>query len=442
MTKDSTRGVARSLAALALALGLVFLLLNRLGYEVSNRALEPADGAGAVTEPVRRTIIPDPRVAVLMDQITASTLLAYERALTGAEAVLVGGEPYTIPTRHSYSGAPISRATRYVHAHFQSLGLDVHFQPYAYGGYDLRNVVAERRGSRRPEEIYLITAHLDNMPWGPIAPGADDNASGSAAVLVASDLLNHIDFDCTLRFVLFTGEEQFLRGSGAYAAAITAEGDDARGVLNLDMIGYNSDADPIVDLHAQSAVPGSTEIAETFSQVVATYGLDLTPEIVLDHYLGNYSDNKSFWDQGFPAILAIEDHNDETPYYHTTNDTIDTLDWDYFVEFVRAGVGTFAHMGCLSTGLLTGTVTALDTGVSLPALVTAGAQNGVYTTTVNAQGYYTLTLPAYTFTAQASLPHFSPAVIEDVVILAGQTAVGHFVLEPWPFGIFSPTVLK
>jgi hypothetical protein len=261
-------------------------------------------------------------------------------------------------------------------------------------------------------------------------------------VLVAADLLNHIDFDCTLRFVLFTGEEQFLRGSAAYAAAITAEGDDVRGVLNLDMIGYNSDADPIVDLHAQSAVPGSTEIAETFSQVVAIYGLDLTPEIVLDHYRGNYSDNKSFWDQGFPAILAIEDHNDETPYYHTTNDRIDTLDLDYFVEFVRAGVGTFAHMGCLSTGRLTGTVTALDTGVSLPALVTASAQNGVYTTTANAQGYYTLTLPAYTFTAQASSPHFSPAVIEDVVVLAGQTTVEHFVLEPWPFGLFIPTVLK
>jgi hypothetical protein len=439
---DSASRVGRLLTVLALTLASFLLLALCFGYEARNQALEPTDEGGAVAGPLQTALIPDPRVAVMMEQITASTLLAYERALTGEDAVIVGGELYTITTRHSYSGEPISRATRYAFEHFERLGLDVGFHSYTYSGHSLRNVVAERQGLRRPDEVYLITAHLDDMPPGPIAPGADDNASGSTAVLAAADLLRAIDFDCTLRFVLFTGEEQHLLGSAAYAADIAAAGDDVRGVLNLDMIGYNSDALPIVDLHARSAVFGSLDIAQTFSQVVGAYDLDLIPDILLNNYLGDYSDNKSFWDRGYPAILAIEDSDDFTPHYHTIGDSLDTLDLDYYVEFVRAGIATFAHMGCLSTGLLTGTVTSLNTGAPLPATVIASALDGAYGTIASADGQYTLTLPIFTFTVQANMPRYMPSAVTGVAILTEQSTVQHFALEPWPYEVFIPMVLK
>jgi hypothetical protein len=427
-----------------MGLGLFVLWSSLLEDAVPGQAWAVVEGDVPAVAPAGTALVADPRIAALMAQVTTGTLVPYERALTGEAAVIVGGQPYTLTTRHSYSGEPISQATRYAYEHFQSLGLDVTFHEYPYFKDHWRNVVAERRGLRRSHEIYLITAHLDDLPLGPVAPGADDNASGSTAVLVAADLLSQIDFDCTLRFVLFTGEEQGSWGSAAYAADIAAAGDDVRGVLNMDMIGYNSDAAPIVDLHARSAIPASLAIAETFSQVVATYGLDLIPDIRVDDWVGDYSDNRSFWTQGYPAILAIEDNDDFTPHYHTVDDRLDTLDLDYFTGFVRAGVGALAHMGCLaSTGLLTGTVTDLM-GSPLSATVIAATPAHVYTTTTGADGYYSLTLPVYTFTAraQANPTGYLPVVVTNVVILTNTTTVQHFALKPLPYRLFIPTLLK
>jgi hypothetical protein len=435
----------RLLLTLVIGLGLFVLLSSLLGRVAANRVAGLADEVLVPAVPVGTVLTLDPRIASLMDGITTGTVVAYERALTGVEAVSVGGKPYTITTRNSFSGEPISQATRYVYERFQDLGLDVIFHEYVYSGNHWRNVVAERRGLRRPDEVYLITAHLDDLPVGSVAPGADDNASGSTAVLVAADLLGQIDLDCTVRFVLFTGEEQGLRGSTAYAAAVAAAGDDVRGVLNLDMIGYDSNAEPIIDLHARSAIPGSVEIAETFSQVVAAYGLELTPDIVLDVALGGRSDNRSFWDYGYAAILAIEDDNDFNPFYHSVVDTLNNLNLDYFTEFVRAGVGTFAHMGCpASTGFLTGTVTDVSTGMPVSATVTALAPARVYTTTTAAGGYFSFTLPVYTFTVgvRANRAGYLPAVVTDVAIFTNATTVRHFALQALLYQLFLPEVLK
>ncbi len=263
-------------------------------------------------------------------------------------------------------------------------------------------------------------------------------------MLIAAELLRRVDFDCTLRFVLFTGEEQGLIGSGAYAAAISGAGDDVRGVLNLDMIGYNSEDEPApaLDLHVYSDVSGSLGIAETFSQVVATYELDLQPEILVDNNLGRFSDNRSFWDHGYPAILAIEDADDFSRYWHTVTDTVETLNPDYFTEFVRASVGTFAHLGCRSMGSLAGTVAASDTGAPVPAAVTAFVYKSVYEASAGIDGQYALDLPPYTYTVSASRPGYFPATITDVVVLMDSTVVQHFLLEPWPIQMYVPLLIK
>jgi hypothetical protein len=458
---EKLRSTRRLVIALLLGLGLFLVLSILLGRATPNWAQEGPEPTVAPVDPIRAALeivhgfvqeavppevvrpgpqlratalTPDPRVALLMTQITTGTVVAYERGLTGAEAVIVSGEPYTIVTRYSYSGEPISQATRYVYEHFQDLDLDVSFHEYNWYGNHWRNVVAEQRGWYQPHEIYLITAHLDDMPPGSIAPGADDNASGSTAVLVAADLLSGLDCGYTLRYVLFTGEEQGLRGSAAYAADIDAAGENVRAVLNLDMIAYDSDIYPVVELHYRSTVPGSEDIAEIFSQVVHAYKLDLTPEILRDNWLGGYSDNRSFWEVGYPAILTIEDYEDFTPHYHTIDDRLATLNLDYFTALVRAGVGTFAHMGCfVDSGALTGTVTALDTGLPLSATVTASVIDHIYTATTDLHGSYSLTLPVdvYTVQAEADLLGYLPAVVTDVAILSNTTTVQHFALTPW-----------
>ena len=292
-----------------------------------------------------QTIAFDSTVAAIISEISTPTL-AYELAgLTGERPVTVAGSLYTITTRYSYETEAISMATRYAYEQFAGYGLDVAYHDYVWNGQPLRNVVAEKPGLVDPEEIYLITAHVDDLPSGPLAPGADDNGSGSVAVLMAARLLAPYDLAHTVRFVLFTGEEQMLLGSMAYAADCAARGENIQGVVNLDMIAFNSDDEPVIDLYGRTSVDGSLELTRLFSDVVGVYGLNLFPERFTDRWPITASDQWSFLEQGYPAFLASEDVGDRTPYYHQTGDRLATLDLDYYADFTRAAIATVAHLG-------------------------------------------------------------------------------------------------
>jgi leucyl aminopeptidase len=101
------------------------------------------------------------------------------------------------------------------------------------------------------DEIVLMTAHLDSTSTSPstLAPGAEDNASGVAALMEAARLFRFYKFDRTIKIIFFTGEEQGLLGSVAYVADHPAEMDNIVGVVNLDMFGYDSDNDHCFELH-------------------------------------------------------------------------------------------------------------------------------------------------------------------------------------------------
>jgi hypothetical protein len=251
---------------------------------------------------------------------------------------------YTIRTRHTDSGEPIRKATEYVTQHLTNLGLEV--EVHNWESPDHPNVIGQITGQNNPENIYMITAHLDNQPSGPIAPGADDNASGSVATLIAADILSQHQWGCTLRFALWTGEEQGYEGSQYYADRARERDENIIGVLNLDMIGHDGGGPPNARLYAKSSIPASIDIANLFVDVTQVYNIDLEPSVRVDGSTGEMSDNQSFWKEGYAAILAIE--GDLTPHYHKTTDTLTNLTMDYYTEFVKASVGTFAHMtGCL-----------------------------------------------------------------------------------------------
>lgn len=310
--------------------------------------------APAVATPVS----PDPMIQGMIDQVASTTVATYDRQLSGDLPAFVGGSPYTIATRNTYSITPIQKATQFVGEHLAELGYSVEYHVWGSSGTPSTypNVIGELPGQTAADDIFIIGAHVDDMPSGNIAPGADDNASGSAAVMVAADILSQYYWGCTLRFALWTGEEQGLLGSQAYATRSFNAGENIRGYLNLDMVGYNGTgllAPRELSLYWKSTVPASQQIADMFISVNSVYGLGLIPfkydAAISQYYIGNYSDNKSFWDRLYPAILTIEDvYGDETPHYHSVNDTYSTLDLDYFTRMVKASVGTFAHMtGCL-----------------------------------------------------------------------------------------------
>lgn len=298
-------------------------------------------------------ISPDTSVETMLGAVSTDTIYNYTAMLSGVRPVTVGGMPYTITTRRTYSGTPIKNAGQFVGAHMQALGLSVEYHVWGSSGTPSTypNVIGQLTGSINPGDIYIIGAHLDDMPSSGTAPGADDNASGSVGTLIAADILSQYQWGCTLRFAFWTGEEQGLLGSKAYATRARSQGQNIKGYLNMDMIGYNSGVPNEINLFARSTVPGSVNMMGLYANVVNAYELNLIPVTYTDKSIGNYSDNKSFWDKGYTSIVVSEDYyGDTSPYYHESGDRLSTLDMAYYTDLVKASLATFVHFtGCMLT---------------------------------------------------------------------------------------------
>ncbi len=378
-----------------------------------------------------------PLIQRMANQITSSTLFNYVGALSGEQSTVIDGAPYTLLTRNSLTTTPINKATRLAYEHFMGLGLPVDFDYYNfsyYGNYyEKRNVVAEQSGLTQPGRIYLLTAHLDSTSQSPssLAPGADDNASGSAAVLAIADILSQYHFGCTLRYILFTGEEQGLFGSKAYAAEARALGDNIWAVLNLDMLGYNSAGTPAtLELHTRPSNGSDLSIAYLFNDAVTAYSLGLLPIILQDRL--SFSDHSPFWDQNYPAILAIEDWTDHTPYYHTTGDRLATLNMPYYTNFVKAALATFAHMGCLLDGEINGVITDATNNQPLQNVRVEARLNGQnpQTTFTQATGEYWMPLINGSYTVRYSAEDYASQTVSGIQIIKEQATVVNRALQP------------
>ena len=342
---DGLRIIVRDAPGLADALAEMGFALKLMGE--TPMILVPAVPESRARTPMAFGLTPDPRVSQMIGAVSRDTLLSHISGLSGENPVIVESAPYTIATRYTGSGVPLQKATQYAFEQLQAMGLTASFQNWTYASYAGRNVVGELPGASLPEEILLITAHLDSMPSTGLAPGADDNASGCAALLTVANIMSRYRFQRTIRFVFFTGEEQGLLGSAKYAE--TQVGQTIVAILNMDMIAYSTQSAPVQRLHTRGPHnPGyeaDLAIAGTFVDVVNGYGIagSLQPVITSDGE--SASDHSSFWDKGFAAILVIEDHqNDFNPYYHSNSDKPQYLNPAYLTAHAKASLGTVAHL--------------------------------------------------------------------------------------------------
>jgi hypothetical protein len=209
--------------------------------------------------------------------------------------------------------------------------------------YTSRNVVAEKTGETYPDDIFVICGHYDSTSPAAtrqtLAPGADDNASGTAAVLEAARVLAAFPLDFTVRFVAFSAEEWGLFGSRAHAAAAQMAGERILGVINLDMIAYANALPEDLQIIVN---PRSSWLADLYLDAAGNYGPVEATKTVDASFV--YSDHSPFWDAGCPALLAIEDNPLQNPYYHQITDTIDKLDIDFFTRAARASLGLLAEL--------------------------------------------------------------------------------------------------
>ena len=291
------------------------------------RSIRLRTGPAAVTRrAASRTAVLDPVVDAIIALVSAANLSSTVQDLQDFQ------------TRHT-STTGCASAGEYLFGAFTALGLEnVRFE--TFGSLPgSRNVIAEKTGETFPDDILIICAHYDSTSgaYQTLAPGADDNASGTAAVVEAARILVSFPLDFTVRFAAFSGEEQGLYGSRAHAAGTVTAGERIVAVLNMDMIANASVLPGSVDIYVNNY---SSWIGDRLVEAAASYGGPTANKIVDASML--YSDHAPFWDVGDVALLAIEE--DFSPYYHSTNDTLDRLNLTFFTSVTKASLGLLAEL--------------------------------------------------------------------------------------------------
>lgn len=248
-------------------------------------------------------------------------------------------------TRNWYTQGSID-AQNYLYNRYDSYGLSVELQYIPYGGTNSsQNVITTLPGILYPEQYVVLGAHYDSYSYYGDAPGADDDASGTAGILEIARILSQYEFNRTIIFCAFSGEEYGLHGSEEYASIADNINMDILGYFNIDMAGYLHPGDII---HTDMIAPESAApLTEFYEQVCAVY----LPTFLIEPGMltGGDSDHTSFNNHGFMGIFPFEDSQNYSPFIHTPNDLNGSSVNSYemlstFVKATLASVVTLANM--------------------------------------------------------------------------------------------------
>jgi len=213
---------------------------------------------------------------------------------------------------------------------YDSVYLDDFYRYDWYGEHLFHgwNVVAVKVGSLYPYDHIIIGAHFDTEA---VSPGADDNGSGTAAVLEMARVLRDIETNMTIIFILFDCEEEGLLGAYEYAERAYASGERIPFMLNLDMIAEIRNEDRAKLYHGES-----TEFAEIWASVAASL-----PSLGLTGYLSGLSggsDHAPFSYLGYDVVFVHE--YVFSSVYHSARDSTTYMDFDYMTRMVKASLAT------------------------------------------------------------------------------------------------------
>ena len=271
------------------------------------------------------------------------------RVITLQENFASGHNLPAFRTRSAHHREATENIVRYItNAFRRSPRMEVSEQ--VFGG--IRNVVAvlPRCPASSSNRIFIICAHYDTQAirepnWNPlasIAPGANDNGTGVAAMLEIAYLLSRYEYDHELRFIALGGEELGFLGSRYYVqqASTIEEGTDVDtvpqrenivGVFNLDMLGFNwkNDLVEIITNNDSAWIGRALIIANTW------YDVGLKIRRTQDEFV-DISSHKPFWDSGYNAVTLTESSTpwrdsqnyDANPFYHTSADTADKVNFN------------------------------------------------------------------------------------------------------------------
>ena len=258
-----------------------------------------------------------------------------------------------IGERNLWHDGTLDATANYIEETLQAMGYAVSSQTYTVQGTSVRNLEAVLGGTSLAEEIVLIGAHYDTVRG---SPGANDNASGVAALLEVARLLAATPLARSVRFVAFVNEEApffytWEMGSHRYARRAHERGDNITAMLSLETIGYYSDAEgsqqypnPVYawlypDTGNFIGFVGNLASRKLVRQCLGSFrrhsafpseGIAAPGRMMGIHW----SDHWSFWQEGFAAVMVTDTALFRYPHYHASTDLPDRIDYERLARVV------------------------------------------------------------------------------------------------------------
>lgn len=254
----------------------------------------------------------------------------------------------------------LARAASYLEQHFRAARGITSLQRFHARGREYANVIARFGPEDASQPLLVIGAHYDAFSDTGLLPGADDNASGTAALLELARLLGHRKVATPVMLVAYANEEPPFfgseqMGSAIHANALAALHRPVRGMICFDMIGYYSESqswpnevfallypsrgdfiaigggwdDRALTRHVKRAILGAGGI-----RVVSFTGWRETSDA---------SDHRNYWSHGWPAVLVSDTAFLRNPNYHTARDTAGTLDYERMARIVDGVASAALH---------------------------------------------------------------------------------------------------
>ena len=310
-------------------------------------------------------ILIDP-VSYFLSDTSEERYADWIRRLSGELPVTIGGQEYTITTRYSYAmftGQDNAKASDYLMEQLSQWVAPemITYEPYEYrdamSSYTWYNIIVTFPGTVSPDEQILYTAHYDStvqlfdVDQMQLAPGANDNGTGVAALLEAIPTFAKTSFEKTVKVIFFSGEENQMQGSRAYVAAHSS--DNIIGVINMDMFGNDPDNARCFEIHV-GTMQESDPLGRAFEAAIRDYGISLTYDY-FNYVAYDYGDHTPFWAAGIPAMTAMENFTTDSteggcgprPYpknWHAPTDFIADINIPYAFDIAKAGTITVLRL--------------------------------------------------------------------------------------------------
>jgi hypothetical protein len=300
--------------------------------------------AARIAKPLAAAIRP------IVDTASVTRVFEYEKAL------------FDFDSKHISQPGNL-KASEYLHATYASFGYTPEYQwfeprdaqgnPRAIGGRTA-NVIATLKGTVHPEVIYVVSSHYDSVAAG---PGADDDSSGTAALLEAARIMAGRPQPATIVFASFTGEEAGLLGSREFVRRVTEAKWHVAGALNNDMIGWANDHR--LDNTIRYSNPGIRDIQHAVA-------LTFTDLITYDALYYRGTDAAAFYEAWGDIVGGIGSYPVlGNPHYHQPHDLLETINHRLVTEVAKTTAATLIVLANTPARLRGLTATASGTGATL-----------------------------------------------------------------------------